>query len=132
MKKELVISIKSSSEGMSDLRKAFKSVVKRKAKGSKYEISFDNRKSFEKFAKNIYVLSSIIKFKPSSIYELAKLSGLDVSNLNKIVVFYEKMACQHTQTCTTSLSLSPLTLFIEHQLFKMSNYICSARISGDC
>ena len=89
--KELVISIKSSSEGMSDLRKAFQNVVKRKAKGSKYEISFDNRKSFEKFAKNIYVLSSIIKFKPGSIYELAKLSGIDASNLNKIVVFYEKM-----------------------------------------
>ena len=89
--KELIISIKSSSEGMSDLRKSFKSIVKRKSKGTKYEISFDNRKAFEKFAKNIYVLSSIIKFKPKSIYELAKLSGLDVSNLNKIVVFYEEM-----------------------------------------
>ena len=100
MKKELVISIKSSSEGMSDLRKAFKSVVKRKAKGSKYEISFDNRKSFEKFAKNIYVLSSIIKFNPSSIYELAKLSGLDVSNLNKIVVFYEKMGALELREST--------------------------------
>ncbi len=98
--KELVISIKSSSEGMSDLRKAFKSIVKRKAKGAKYEISFDNRKSFEKFAKNIYVLSSIIKFKPSSIYELAKLSGLDVSNLNKIVVFYEAMGALELKEST--------------------------------
>ncbi len=56
-----------------------------------YGISFDNRRDFERFIKNIHVLSNIRRFKPKSIYELAKVSGIDVSNLNKIILFFEFM-----------------------------------------
>jgi predicted transcriptional regulator len=45
----------------------------------------------EKFTKNIYILSSILKFKPQSVYELAKTTGVDVSHLNKIIIFYEEL-----------------------------------------
>jgi predicted transcriptional regulator len=40
--------------------------------------------------KNIHLLSMIITYKPRSVYELAKLSNIDVSNLNKIILFFEE------------------------------------------
>lgn len=87
--KELIISLKSSSEVMKDFRKAFQKVRKRQMKGTHYEISFDNKKDFERFSKNIFVLSNILTLKPKSVYELARLTGVDVSNLNKIILFFE-------------------------------------------
>jgi predicted transcriptional regulator len=89
--KQLIISLKSSSEVLSDFKKAFKKVKKRKIKEPHYEISFDNKRDFERFAKNIYILSDIKTFKPKSVYELAKLSNVDVSNLNKIILFFEEV-----------------------------------------
>lgn len=89
--KELVISLKSSSEVMKDFKKAFKKVSKRQLKEPHYEISFDNKKDFEKFARHIFILSNILTFKPKSIYELAQLSGIDVSNLNKTILFFEDL-----------------------------------------
>ncbi len=89
--KELVVSLKSSSEVMSDFREAFKKVSKRKGKKPRFEISFDNRKDFDRFARNIFVLSNILNYKPKSVYELAKLLDLDVSNLNKIILFFEDL-----------------------------------------
>lgn len=87
--KQLIISLKSSSEVLKDFKEALKRVKKRQIKEPHYEISFDNRKAFERFVKNIYILSDILAFKPKSIYELAKLSGMDISNLNKIILFFE-------------------------------------------
>ena len=46
---------------------------------------------FEKFVKNIPILSAIIEFRPKSVYELAKVTDTDVSNLNKIILFLEEM-----------------------------------------
>ena len=89
--KKLVISLKSSSEVMKDFKKALSSARKGKLKEPHYEISFDNRKSFEKFVRHIYVLSNILTFKPKSVYELAKLLGMDVSNLNKLIIFFEEI-----------------------------------------
>lgn len=89
--KQLIISLKSSSEVMEDFRQAFKKVKKRQLKDPHYEISFDNKKAFERFVKNIYILSDILAFKPKSVYELAKLSGMDISNLNKIILFFEEI-----------------------------------------
>lgn len=88
--KELVISIKSSSEGLNDFRSALKKARTKKLT-PKSEISFDNRKDFNRFVENLHVLSSILLFKPRSVYELAKLSHLDVSNLNKIILFFEEL-----------------------------------------
>ena len=89
--KELVISLKSSSGVMKNFRKYFKKIRSRKMKNSHHEISFDNRKDFERFARNIFILSSILTLKPKSIYELAHMSGTDVSNLNKIIIFFEDL-----------------------------------------
>lgn len=91
MKKKLIISIKSPTEALEGFKKAYKQAKQGKIKEPHYEISFDNRKSFEKFTKNIHILSNILIFKPQSVYELAKITGIDVSNLSKIIVFYEEM-----------------------------------------
>jgi predicted transcriptional regulator len=41
--------------------------------------------------KNLGILSVILNHKPKSIYELAKLIPMDVSNLNKLIVFFENV-----------------------------------------
>jgi predicted transcriptional regulator len=89
--KKLIVSLKSSSEVIKDFGKAFKAVRKKSLKAPHYEISFDNRKSFDRFARNIYILSNILTFKPKSVYELSKILGMDVSNLNKIIIFFEEL-----------------------------------------
>ena len=88
--KQLIISIKSPSRALEDFKKALK-----KARTGKLiarsEISFDNRKDFNRFVENLHILSSIREHKPRSVYELAKRSRIDVSNLNKIIIFFEEM-----------------------------------------
>lgn len=87
--KTLVVSIKSSGEVLKDFEKALKKARSGRMKKSHYEISFDNRKDFEKFVRHLSILSTILVLKPRSVYELAKLSQMDVSNLNKIILFLE-------------------------------------------
>ncbi|WP_413944564.1 hypothetical protein [Bdellovibrio sp. HCB-162] len=87
--KKLIISMKSSSEALSEFKQALKSARKGKLKKNHYEISFDNKKDFDRFIKNIGVLSTILIYKPKSVYELAKIIHMDVSNLNKIILFFE-------------------------------------------
>jgi predicted transcriptional regulator len=70
--------------------KAYKAVTKRKLEGTHYEVSFDNKKDFDRFVKNIGLLALIHGHKPKSVYELAKLANMDVSNLNKIMLFFEQ------------------------------------------
>lgn len=91
MKKKLIISVKSPSEALEGFKRAYKKAKQGKITEPHYEISFDNRKSFEKFTKNIHILASILTFKPQSVYELAKITGIDVSNLNKIIIFFEEV-----------------------------------------
>jgi predicted transcriptional regulator len=88
--KTLTVSIKSSHEVLQNFSKAFKAVSQKKMKGTHFEISFDNKKNFDRFVKNIGILSLISKLKPNSVYELAKLADMDVSNLNKIILFFEE------------------------------------------
>lgn len=59
-------------------------------KGTRYEVSFDNKKDFDKFVKNIGLLSLIHYLKPKSVYELANAADMDISNLNKIILFFEE------------------------------------------
>jgi predicted transcriptional regulator len=89
--KQLVISIKSSGEVLKDFKRDLKRAGKKQVKVPRYEISLDNRKDFERFVKNIPVLSAIIEHRPKSVYELAKITETDVSNLNKIILFLEEM-----------------------------------------
>ncbi len=89
--KTLTVSIKNSSEILAGFVKDFKAVKKRKIKGTHFEVSFDNKKDFDRFVKNLRILSQILTFKPKSVYELAKLSKMDLSNLNKIILFFEEV-----------------------------------------
>lgn len=89
--KTLVVSIKSSSEVLADFEKALKKARAGRIKKPHYEISFDNRKDFERFVRHISILSMILALKPRSIYELAKLSCMDISNMNKIILFFEEV-----------------------------------------
>ncbi len=86
--KRLVISLKSPSNALADFKQSFKAAKHSKLVPSRYEISFDNKRDFDRFVRNIFILSNILAFKPKSIYELATLSDMDVSNINKIISFF--------------------------------------------
>ncbi|MBI4650995.1 hypothetical protein HY745_06885 [Candidatus Desantisbacteria bacterium] len=88
--KKLIVSLKTSSEVLDN----FKNALKNKQfynKEHNFEISFDNKNDFSRFIRNIDVLTYIINFKPTSIYELAKLIKRDVSNLSKIINFFNEL-----------------------------------------
>ena len=89
--KRLVISLKSSDEVLRDFKDAYRKTKTRTVKEPHYEISFDNRRDFDLFTRNIHILSKVLAFKPKSVYELAKLCGIDTSNLNKIILFFERV-----------------------------------------
>ncbi len=99
--KQLIISIKAPGEALDDFKRALK-----KARAGKLapisEISFDNRKDFNRFVENLHILSSIRAYKPRSVYELAKRAGMDVSNLNKIILFFEEMGAVKIKEETVS------------------------------
>ena len=58
---------------------------------TQYEISFEDPKALNKFIKNLPILMVILNQSPKTIYELAKILGRDVSNIRKIVSFFEEM-----------------------------------------
>lgn len=88
--KTLTVTLKSSSEVLSDFKAALNKTNYYK-KNPKYEISFDSKRDFTKFVNNIDILSIISKFKPKSVYELSKLCDKDVSNINKIINFFNEL-----------------------------------------
>ena len=88
--KKLIVSLKNSSEVLNDFTKALKNAKKNKLR-SKHEISFDNKRDFNRFIKNIDILMYIINSKPKSVYELSKICNKDVSNLNKIIKFFNSI-----------------------------------------
>lgn len=100
--KHLIISVKSSAEVMNDFKRALAKARKRGFKTPHFEISFDNRHDFEKFVRHLPILSTILHFKPKSVYELAKISGMDVSNLNKIILFFEEVGAIKIKTVKVS------------------------------
>ncbi len=90
--KKLIISIKSRKDFMADAKNAMKLIKARKfPKETHYEISFEDQKDFNKFLKNISLLSLILIHSPESIYELANLANKDISNLRRIISFFEKI-----------------------------------------
>lgn len=98
--KKLIVSIKSSSETLSDFKKALKDARKGRLKGDHFELSFDNKKDFDRFVRNLGILSAILVHKPKSVYELAKLVDMDVSNLNKLILFFEIVGAIKIKTST--------------------------------
>lgn len=100
--KHLIVSLKTSNEVLEDFKKAFRKAKKTKSKAPHYEISFDNKKDFDRFVLNLNVLKYILLFKPQSVYELAKITGMDVSNLNKVILFFEEVGAIKVKTATIS------------------------------
>lgn len=100
--KTLVVSCKTADQVFEDFKHAAKAVRRGAFKGEiEYEVSFDNKADFNKFVRNIPILSAIIVFKPRSIYELAKLTDTDVSNLNKVIQFFEEIGVVTIKTLKT-------------------------------
>jgi predicted transcriptional regulator len=90
--KHLIVSLKTSDEVFSDFKKAFRATSRaKKVKSPHYEISFDNKKDFDRFLNNLSILKYVLIFKPKSVYELAKITKMDVSNLNKVILFLEEV-----------------------------------------
>lgn len=82
--------MKSTNDMFSDFKKVANKIKKGKpSKGAHYEISFEDKKDFDRFVKNMYILIAILNHKPHSIYQLAKLANKDLSNIKKVVAFFE-------------------------------------------
>jgi predicted transcriptional regulator len=89
--KKLIVSVKAPGEALDDFVRVCRSTQERKARGVHRELAFDNRKAFDRFVSNLVVISQIAALKPKSVYELAKATGTDISNLNKVVIFLEEV-----------------------------------------
>lgn len=97
--KELVVSCKTADQVFKDFKSAANKVRRGTFKGdTEFEVSFDNKADFNRFVRNIPTLSAILTFKPRSVYELAKLTDTDVSNLNKVIQFFEDIGVVRIKT----------------------------------
>jgi predicted transcriptional regulator len=85
--RKLIVSVKTAGEALDDFVRVCRSVQERKVRGTHRELAFDDRKSFDRFVSNLLILSQIAALKPKSVYELAKATGTDISNLNKVIIF---------------------------------------------
>ena len=90
--KKLIISMKSTSDIFADFKNAANAIKKGKSlkKSPHYEISFEDKKDFNRFVRNLYILMAILNHKPHSVYQLAKITEKDLSNVKKIVAFFEE------------------------------------------
>ncbi|MBI1883520.1 MAG: hypothetical protein HYS08_04870 [Chlamydiae bacterium] len=100
--KHLIVSFKTSDEILDDFKKALGNAKKAKFKTHHFEISFDNKKDFDRFVLNLPILKYVLVFKPKSVYELAKITGMDVSNLNKVILFLEEAGALKVKTSKVS------------------------------
>ena len=90
--KKLIISLKGPGQTLQDFERALVAAHRGKKRASPhYEVSFDNRKDFERFVKNMSILVSIQQMKPNSVYELSKMLNKDQSTLNKLIIFFEQL-----------------------------------------
>ena len=86
--KKLIVSIYQPGQLMSLFKKALREAKKGRLK-DRFEISFSDKKQFDRFVKNLWILAEIRKHKPKSIYELSRLVDMDLSNTKKIIAFFE-------------------------------------------
>lgn len=87
--KKLIISMKSNKQIFNDAKKVMKAIKEGRKVKNHYEISFESRKDFNKFVKHLHILMFIQNDSPASIYELAQIAGVNVSNLRRIISFFE-------------------------------------------
>ena len=100
--KTLTLSVKSSRQFLDDARRALTDARRGKLKGDYYGIAFQTKKEFDRFVKNLGILSAILIHKPKSVYELAKIVDMDVSNLNKLITFFEMAGAIKIKTSTVA------------------------------
>jgi predicted transcriptional regulator len=100
--KRLIVSLKTADELFTGFRRALHKARKNKIKSPHFEISFDNKKGFDRFVRNIDILKYILVYKPKSVYELAKITKIDVSNLNKVILFFEEIGALRVKITTES------------------------------
>lgn len=110
--KKLIVSIKTTSEAFSDFKRVLSKA--RKGKQNHIEISFGTKKDFDRFAKNIGVLAAIVHHNPKSVYELAQILKMDVSNLNKLIQFFKTVGALKLVS-TTSQGRLVHTPVVEYQ-----------------
>lgn len=90
--RKLIVSMKTTEEMFSNFKKITSQIKKGNVpKKTHYEISFETKKDFNKFVKNMYILMAILNHKPHSIYQLAKIIDRDLSNIKKVVAFFEEV-----------------------------------------
>lgn len=100
--KHLIVSLKTSDEVLDGFKTAFRKARKGKIRTPHFEISFDNKRDFDRFVRNIFILKYILVFKPRSVYELAKITKIDLSNLNKVMLFFEEVGALKVKSTTIS------------------------------
>lgn len=94
--KKLIVSMKATEDLFSDFKKVAHKIKSGKSpKVGHYEISFESKRDFNKFIRHISILMAISNSKPKSIYELAKMTGTDVSNMKKVISFFEEVGAVH-------------------------------------
>ncbi len=96
--KHLVVSLKTADEVLDDFKRALRKAKKRRQRAPHFEISFDNKRDFDRFVRNLSILKYILLFKPKSVYELARIARMDVSNLNKVILFFEEVGAVTVKT----------------------------------
>ena len=96
--KHLIVSLKTADEVLDDFKRALRKIGKGRQRSPHFEISFDNKRDFDRFMRNLYILKYILIFKPKSVYELAKITKVDVSNLNKVILFFEAVGAVKVKT----------------------------------
>ena len=101
--KRLVVSCKTADQVFEDFKRVARKVQRGAFKGAtEYVVSFDNKSDFNRFVRNIPILSAIMVFKPRSVYELGKVTGTDISNLNKVIQFFEEIGVIRVSTSKVS------------------------------
>ncbi|MBF0360548.1 MAG: hypothetical protein HQK49_06015 [Oligoflexia bacterium] len=101
--KKLIITMKPTSDMFNDFINSWKQLEKNAMTNhNHYEISFENRKDYERFVKNVHILILIVKFKPKSVYELSKISQMDLANLKKIIKFFVNIGAIHIKEKTVN------------------------------
>ena len=102
-KKTLVISLKSNQRFFDEIKETMKHLKKGVApKTTHFEISFENIKDLNKFIKNLPVLMAILNQSPKTIYELAKILDRDVSNIRKIISFFQEIGAVNIEKSKVS------------------------------
>ena len=76
--------------------------------------------------KNLSILSAILTHKLKSNYELSKLIDMDVSNLNKLIAFFEAVGALKIKTSTVAgRAAKPLACDFSEKIVSMLRALSS-------